>query len=66
MQVGPFHYIQSSRDSVGVLFDHATDPLEVRNLVWTHEHDGIVRQLRDSLAAATHGRNDGKGGDHDE
>jgi arylsulfatase A-like enzyme len=65
VQVGRFHYIQYPGDSLGRLYDHATDPLEMRNLVWTHLADDVVGPLRDSLRIATSAARAGKGG-HDD
>jgi arylsulfatase A-like enzyme len=61
VQVGRFHYIQYPGDSVGRLYDHVTDPLEMRNLAWTLDDD-VLTPLRDSLKAATLPVRAGKGG----
>ena len=53
VQVGRFHYIEYPDDSIGRLYDHTTDPLELRNLAWTRLTDDVRGQLRDSLKAAT-------------
>jgi hypothetical protein len=53
VQVGPFHYIQYPGDSVGRLYDHATDPLEMRNLAWMPDANEVLGSLRDSLKVAT-------------
>jgi arylsulfatase A-like enzyme len=42
VQVGRFHYIQYPGDSVGRLYDHVTDPLEMRNLAWTRLADDVL------------------------
>ena len=64
VQVGRFHYIQYPGDSVGRLYDHVTDPLEMRNLAWTRTADSVLGPLRDSLRVATAVRG-GKGGRDD-
>ena len=53
VQVGRFHYIQYPGDSVGRLYDHDTDPLEVRSLAWDRSVYDVLRSLRDSLRMAT-------------
>ena len=50
VQVGRFHYIQYPGDSVGRLYDHVTDPLEMRNLAWGANAENVLRSLRDSLS----------------
>jgi hypothetical protein len=47
------------------LYDHATDPLEMRNLAWTGLADDVLGSLRDSLRVATSAVRAGKGGHHD-
>ena len=61
VQVGQFHYIQYPGDSVGRLYDHATDPLEMRNLAWTRLADDVLGSLRDSLKVAMSAVRDGQG-----
>jgi len=46
------------------LYDHVTDPLEMRNLAWTRTADSVLGPLRDSLRVATAVRG-GKGGRDD-
>ena len=53
VQVGRFHYIQYPGDSVGRLYDHATDPLEMQNLAWSPDANEVLGPLRDSLRVAT-------------
>ncbi len=64
VQVGQFHYIQFPGDSVGRLYDHVTDPLEMHNLAWARSAGDVLGQLRDSLRIATHAVRAGKGGHH--
>jgi hypothetical protein len=64
VQVGRFHYIQYPGDSVGRLYDHVTDPLEMRNLAWTRLADNVLAPLRDSLRVATLPVRAPKGGHH--
>lgn len=61
VQVGQFHFIQYPGDSVGRLYDHASDPLEMRNLAWTQSADDVLRSLRDSLRVATSAVGTGRG-----
>ena len=56
VHVGRYHYIHHATGSVTELYDHATDPLEQRNLVGSQQVNQVVGLLRDSLAAATAGR----------
>ena len=65
VQVGRFHFIQYPGDSVGRLYDHASDPLEMRNLAWTRLADDVLGPLRDSLRVATLPVRAARGGHHD-
>jgi arylsulfatase A-like enzyme len=65
VQVGRFRYIQYPGDSIGRLYDHVTDPLEMSNLTWTRTADSVLGPLRDSMRVATSALRAGKGGDHD-
>jgi len=65
VHVGQFHFIQYPGDSTGRLYDHATDPLETRDLAGTPDGSRISGPLRESLMAMSPAPASRKGGHHD-